>query len=286
MAIIRTVTIAGVGLIGGSFAMAIRKAGFDGEILGVSSPRSIDQALALGVIDRGVTLEEGAALADLIYLAQPISRIIEHIPLIAQFRTPRSLVTDAGSTKTRIMSVAKDHLPPGSFIGGHPMAGKESRGVEAAEAGLFQGRTYIVTPSEDADLEIPIVREFLSLVEGNLGSRPMIMTPQVHDQVLAFTSHLAQMASTALSCTVLSSIENATHLRTAGPGLHDMSRLSLSSYDVWQDIIATNSQAIEKALDLYIDTLQQFRSIIREPHASGFFERGSILARSIRQQPI
>jgi len=286
VAIIRTVTIAGVGLIGGSFAMAIRRAGFDGTILGVSSPRSIEQALALNVIDEGVTLEEGAARADLIYLAQPISRILEQIPLISRFRTRDSLVTDAGSTKGRIVAAAREHLPAGAFLGGHPMAGKESRGVETAEAGLFQGRTYILTPEDDRTMDQSVVREFAALIRDGLGSRIMVMTPEAHDRVLAFTSHLAQMASTALSCTVLRGISDGQDLETSGPGLHDMSRLSLSSYDVWKDIIATNSDAIEKAVDLYIDTLVKFKSIISTPEAREFFEQGSNLARSVRRSSV
>jgi prephenate dehydrogenase len=182
------------------------------------------------------------------------------------------------------MKCAAQYYSNGGFLGGHPMAGKESRGVEAAEAELFQGRTYILAPAAELDLHRPIIREFLSLVESHLGARTLVMEPAVHDRVLAFTSHLAQMASTALSCTVLENVTDAGHLRTAGPGLHDMSRLSLSSYEIWNDIIATNSSEIIHALDAYIAQLQGMKSIISTLGVRDHFEKGSDLARSIRRQ--
>ena len=131
----KTVAIAGVGLIGGSFALALRKAGFKGRIVGVSSAATIDKAFALGVIDEALPLAEAAADADLVYLSQPISRIIETLGVL----DTDALVTDAGSTKAVICETARK-LKRGRFVGGHPMAGKESRGVEQADADLFRGR--------------------------------------------------------------------------------------------------------------------------------------------------
>src|SRR5260221_13984256 len=127
----RIVAIAGVGLIGGSFALALRKAGFGGRILGVSSERTIVEALRLGVIDEGVTLERAESEADLIYLAQPILQILDVLTRLKP--KPGALVTDAGSTKARITAVAESHLKDCQFVGGHPMAGKETRGVAAAD---------------------------------------------------------------------------------------------------------------------------------------------------------
>ena len=147
----KTVVIAGVGLIGGSFALALRKAGFTGRILGVSSPETIRKAVALGAIDRGAGLEEAVDSADLIYLAQPISRILEMLPRIGEFARPSALITDAGSTKSQIVDAAAHSIRGRQFLGGHPMAGKEARGVEAAEAGLFEGRTYILTPRDPGE---------------------------------------------------------------------------------------------------------------------------------------
>ena len=150
----RTIAIFGVGLIGGSFALALRKAGFTGRILGVSSPDTIRRALELNVIDAGVPAEEGARAADLIYLSQPILRIIESLPELSQWVQPGSLVTDAGSTKSMIVEQAAALFAPGQFLGGHPMAGRERRGVDAAEADLFRGRPYVLTPVLKHNLKI------------------------------------------------------------------------------------------------------------------------------------
>lgn len=137
-----TVAIVGVGLIGGSFALALRKAGFIGEILGVSSQAAIETACALGAVDRGVPLEE-AAQADLIYLAQPVDRILRTVATLGAIAPPSCLITDAGSTKRAIVHQATAHVRAARFLGGHPMAGKERRGVEFAEAAYSQGaRTF------------------------------------------------------------------------------------------------------------------------------------------------
>src|SRR3954453_14317993 len=135
------VAIAGVGLIGGSFGLALRRGGFTGSIIGVSSPRTIEAACERGAIDRGVTLEEAAESADLLLLAQPISVILETIDRLAPIARPECLITDAGSTKAEIVSRAAS-LP--NFIGAHPMAGKETSGIESADASLFIGRPWIL----------------------------------------------------------------------------------------------------------------------------------------------
>src|SRR5438270_3074666 len=141
-----TVAIFGVGLIGGSFALALRKAGFSGRILGVSSPETLRRALDLHVIDEGVAAEAAARSADLIYLAQPILRIIDSLPQLEAAARPGALITDAGSTKKTIVDRASEVISRCQFLGGHPMAGRERRGVEAAEADLFRGRPYVLTP--------------------------------------------------------------------------------------------------------------------------------------------
>jgi prephenate dehydrogenase len=133
----RTVAIVGVGLIGGSFGLAMRKAGFEGSILGVSSERSIAQAVGRGAIDKGVTLEEAGTTADLIFLSQPILGIVETIGKLDAVVRRDALVTDAGSTKQIIVEEARHSLTRCAFLGGHAMAGKELRGAASADADLF-----------------------------------------------------------------------------------------------------------------------------------------------------
>jgi len=273
---LQTVTIAGVGLIGGSFALALREAGFTGRILGVSSPRTLEAAVRLGVIDEGVTLEEGIRRADLVYLAQPIAQIIQVIPRIAPWLGPHAVVTDAGSTKVQIVRAAEAHLPPGAFLGGHPMAGKESRGVESAESGLFRNRSYILTPtSATPRSHFSAFRDFLNRFE----CRVFELTPEQHDSIIAYYSHVPQLASTALAVTVSRAVGTK---KAAGPGLIDMTRLAMSSYTVWRDIIATNEAGIGPALDEYISVLQQLRSSLGSPETERMFEAGAKLAKAVR----
>ena len=184
-----TVAIFGVGLIGGSFALSLKKAGFKGEIVGVSSDRSIADALVRGAIDRGARFEQAAQDADLLYLAGPIEKIKQDIAALKGLLKPDALVTDAGSTKSEIMLAAAAHLPEGSFLGGHPMAGKESRGVLAADANLFQGRTYIFTPTSSQQMERAPVQWLLEWVR-KAGANPLVLTAEEHDHAVALLSHL------------------------------------------------------------------------------------------------
>jgi prephenate dehydrogenase len=154
----QTFAIAGVGLIGGSMGLALRKAGFQGEILGISSAPTIEEAVRRGAVDRGVSLEEAAATADVLYLAQPVSAIMDTLDRLVPLARPACLVTDAGSTKSEIGRRAAA-IP--LVLGGHPMAGKESRGIAAADADLFRGRTYVLTPRSHEDLARPEVDTFV-----------------------------------------------------------------------------------------------------------------------------
>ncbi len=279
---IRTVAIVGVGLIGGSFALALRRHGFTGRIVGVSSQATLEQALALQVIDEGCTLEEGVSQADLVYLANPIGRILEQLPLVARAVRSDGLVTDAGSTKQVIVQEAARHFAPGVFLGGHPMAGKEARGVAAAEARLFEGRPYIVTPDAPAVLERPIAAEFLDQIK-LFGSLLIQLNPKSHDERVGRASHLPQMCSSALS-EMLGTKDDAPFLaEVAGPGLYDMTRLAMSSHEVWSDIIHTNKTVLIAALDDYILNLQSVRDRVVNEDTEALFSRAAKFAKRLRK---
>ena len=277
-----TVVIAGVGLIGGSFALALRKAGFAGKILGVSSPATIEAALNAGVIDAGVSLEQACAEADLFYLAQPIRPILKTIDTIADMIRPECLVTDAGSTKSEIVTFATQRLTRCQFLGGHPMAGKTSRGVAVADADLFQGRPYVLTPNNKFDLETPAALHLVSWLE-KIGAIPIVLSAEEHDRTVALTSHLPQLASSALAATLAAKLDNDNQLRVAGPGLSDTTRLAQSSIEIWEDILATNTTAIGQALDAYIDKLRFFRQNLTNPALRKEFEVAAELARKCRR---
>ena len=276
-----TVSIVGVGLIGGSFALALRKAGFTGRIVGVSSPRTVGEALRLGVIDEARPLEEAAAESDLVYLSQPISRILETIERLDASLKPGCLVTDAGSTKRAIVERARRHIRRGLFLGGHPMAGKESRGVAAAEAELFAGRPYVFTPLEAGDMEAAPVRELREWVE-KIGARPVVLDAAGHDRLVAYVSHLPQMLSTALASTLAAEAERRPIEKVSGPGLLDMTRLALSPWEIWEDIIATNRDYIAEALDACIDKLKAVRDSLDSLAVRDEFASANALAAKLR----
>lgn len=277
----QTVAIFGVGLIGGSFALALRKAGFAGRIIGVSSDDTIRAAIALNVIEEALPPEEAAAQADLIYLAQPIHKIMSSLAEIDAWVQPGALITDAGSTKQAIVEQASHAVLRGQFLGGHPMAGRERRGVEAAEADLFQGRPYVLTPRSTSELETPAAREFIGWIP-RIGSFPVILKPEDHDRTVAFTSHLPQLASTALAAT----LDNRPEPKTGvyGPALVDSTRLALSSFDIWGDIFATNRHLILDALETYIAKLQEFRDDLDGPPMRRHFDAAARLAAQVRDR--
>ena len=277
-----TVAIVGVGLIGGSFALALRHAGFQGRILGVSSPRTLEKALRRGAIDEALPLEEAAAQADLIYLSQPIRTILDTIPALNAVVRPDALVTDAGSTKARIVRLASEKLTRARFLGGHPMAGKERRGVEAADAGLFRGCAYILTPLEPADLRTPAAAALIGWIT-RIGARLLVLRPDQHDELAALASHLPQLASTALACTLASQPDQQELHQVAGPGLVDSTRLALSPYDIWRDILATNPEHIERALSAYIETLEQMRTLAASAAVEPQFLAGARFASALRK---
>lgn len=276
----QTVAILGVGLIGGSFALALRRAGFTGRILGASSPGTLQRALELGVIDEGVPEQEAVSAADLIYLAQPILRIVESLPQLNAWVRPDALVTDAGSTKKVIVDAAARSITRCQFLGGHPMAGRERRGVEAAEAELFEGRPYVLTPRSPADLETPQARNLLGWIE-RIGSFPVVLSDLEHDRIVAFTSHLPQLASTALAAMLAGRQEPES--RVFGPALVDSTRLALSSFDIWGDILATNPEPIREALAVYIAKLGEFERDLAPAVMQGEFRQASKFAGRLRE---
>jgi prephenate dehydrogenase len=276
-----SVAIVGVGLIGGSFGLALRAAGFKGRIVGVSSPATIEQAIELRAIDAGVNLKEASQSCDVIYLAQPISAIERTLQQIGSMAPPTALITDAGSTKVRIVETARQAIREAQFLGGHPMAGKESRGVSSAAADLFRNRPYILTPLDPSELDTPIAGVFVEWLK-RCGANTVTVSPVQHDRAVAFISHLPQMASTALAACLSDQTDAVDALDLAGPGLTDMSRLALSSYEIWEDIVGTNTENIEHALSVYIDKLTELRDNLQTLSLKPVFASASGVANRIR----
>lgn len=273
------VAIVGVGLIGGSFGLALRAAGFTGKIVGVSSDAAIQEALARGAIDAGEPLEQAIPHADLIYLAQPIGRILNTLHRLDALVRSDALVTDVGSTKQTIVSTARETLRGCQFLGGHPMAGKETRGAASADADLFRGRPYVLTPGHPDELRTPIAAAFLKIVE-SMGAHRVVLGAEEHDRLVAYSSHVPQLASTALAAAIAEHSPDSRNV--AGPGLLDTTRLALSSYDLWRDIVATNTAEIEDALTAYIQKLEYVRENLRTRQLQEEFRTAGAFAKQLR----
>ena len=280
-----TVSIVGVGLIGGSFGLALRKAGFEGEILGISSVPAVEAGVRVGAISRRATLEEAAAVADLIYLAQPVDAILKTLEVLGPMMRRDCLVTDAGSTKEKIVQRACASLPAQNFLGGHPLAGKEQRGAEAADADLFRDRPYVLTPCGQGSPSraVPMTDEFRYWLR-RIGARTIEMLPSEHDATVAITSHLPQLISTALAVTLANS-DNTRADEVFGQGLLDMTRLSLSAPDLWQSILSSNKDEVSRAVDAFLKCLEALKNALDKPVLVPFFEEGAKFSRRIRTLP-
>jgi prephenate dehydrogenase len=278
------ITICGVGLIGGSLGLALKKAGFTGRVVGHGRPVTLEKAQRLGAIDSGsANLAEAVADADVVYLSTPILNILELIAKLRPLVKEDALVTDAGSTKAVICEKAAE-LYPGKpwFVGGHPMAGKETFGVESADADLFQGARYALTPYSRHHLDPPVARAFVDWLD-RIGARVMILDSEVHDEIVTWTSHLPQLASTALALTVMDNVKYPDDLELSAGGLRDATRLAESAYRVWRDICLTNTDNLARALTTLAQALEHLRDNLRTRELEQAFERANDLRGRLRK---
>jgi prephenate dehydrogenase len=232
----KTICIYGTGLIGGSCALALKRA-FPGlRIAGVDKPEVIERARRLHIIDAA-----GPEPADLIVLATPVGDILD---ILDQLSSGQTLVTDVGSTKVAICDKAERLGVP--FVGGHPMAGLEQSGPDAATADLFTGAPYFLCPVKTTPAGA--VERMEGIIRA-IGAAPHVISPEEHDRLVAQISHLPQILSTLLAD------HTAAHKAIAGPGLRSMTRLAGSPFHVWRDILKT-SGALPEELQSFIHKLQ------------------------------
>jgi prephenate dehydrogenase len=246
-----TLGIVGVGLIGGSVGLATRNSGWD--VIGVDRPEVLEEATALGAVDRPSTVKE-AREADLVVLAAPISKITD---LVAELSPTDALITDVASTKTAIVSEAERHEL--RFVGGHPMAGSQLSGVANARADLFKGARYFLTPTDRTDPEV--YREVAGFVR-SLGAVPTAVDPEKHDLLMAALSHLPHLMAAAL-LKVASDISPEA-LSFAGPSFRDLTRVGASNPGLWSDILAENAPALGEALGAFAGAMAQLGSEIQD----------------------
>ncbi len=258
------IAVVGVGLIGGSLGLALKGLGIGSHIVGISRQETLDAAFELDVIDAGYRyedLESGIRDAALVFLCTPIVRILDMLPEVLGAARQDALVTDVGSTKHAIVSTATAHARDDAhFVGGHPMAGSEHRGVSAADPFLFQNAIYVLTPSPDTP---DIVVEKLARLVRAFGARPMKMTPREHDRAAAAVSHLPQMMATSLVSMVGRMTEDeGLPIQMAAGGFRDLTRIASSPYEMWRDICHTNAAPIREMIDLYMESLSAIRSAV------------------------
>lgn len=273
----KQITIIGTGLIGGSLALAIRKAGFKGTIIGCDRERVLQQAREMGAIDQGLVNPEDAVRgSDLVVLATPVGNIIDLIERIGPLVSPEALITDVGSTKVEIMSRARDVFGTDvakRFLPGHPMAGKENGGIEYADANLFNDAVWLFTPYPAQHLAEMNIGEFVALVEST-GARVLSFDPAEHDRICGLVSHLPQMISTAFASTLVEELGDDPQAGAiGGRALREMTRIAHSPYSMWRDIALTNSKNIQDALLKLEQKLAHIRENLRTRELEEEFEQ-------------
>lgn len=276
------VAIVGLGLIGGSLGLALRKARAAQYIAGYDLGRGVsERARRARVIDDAYdSLADAVRGAELVVLATPVGTMHSLLTQIAPVLMPGCVVTDVASTKAQVMQWASELLPASvSFVGGHPMAGKEVSGVEAADADLFRGSVYCLCATEQT--RPSAVRKVSELIE-TVGARIRFMDPVQHDMQVAGVSHLPFIASVALVNTITGADCWHEAAVLAASGFRDMSRLAAGSPEMYRDICLTNSEAITQWMDAYIETLQQMRKLVAQQ--SRALETTFVEAQQTRQQ--
>jgi prephenate dehydrogenase len=273
---IRQITIVGTGLIGGSLGLALKKRKFTGRIVGCDRAPVLERAQEIGAIDTSATNPADAIHgSSVVVLATPVVAIIDLIERLGPALPAKTLLTDVGSTKSQVASRAQKVFGKAvsqRFLAGHPMAGKEQSGVEFADADLFQGAAWFVTPFPGQDIYSGLSGEFLEWVE-KLGARIANLPAQQHDQLCAWISHLPQMISTALAASLVDEFGQAPLLEAGGRALREMTRISSSPYSMWRDVAITNKKNIADALLKLEQRLAHIRENLDSRELAAEFER-------------
>src|SRR5262245_19795752 len=246
--IFEKIGIVGLGLIGGSIALAARELWPTSLVIAVDNKDVLETAMRLHAIDVAADDPIVLAEADIVVLAAPARQNIALLDMLDENVRQPAIVTDTSSTKREIVAAARSLPPRFTFVGGHPLAGAARGGLEHARPDLFRGRPWFLTPTGDAS---GVAVEKLSAFVRALGAEPRVMEVAAHDRLLAFLSHLPQLTASALMQVVGEAI-GADGLAFAGRGLGDTTRLASSPADIWRDIASTNADEIGPALDALI----------------------------------
>ena len=276
-----TISIIGVGLLGGSFALSVREKYPKMRFIGVdASPVNGQLALAKGIVDEVMPLPEAIAQSTLVIMATPVNSIISLLPTVLDHLPPGATVLDLGSTKETICAVADAHPKRAQFVAAHPMAGTENSGPGAAFRELLPGKNLIICAREKSLPDSVTLAESLFR---DIGMKLFYMTPQEHDLHLAYVSHLSHISAFALGLTVLEKEKDQqTIFDMASTGFSSTVRLAKSSPQMWAPIFDQNRTNVSDALTAYIEFLQQFKQVIDNQDVATsleFMQRANVIRR-------
>jgi prephenate dehydrogenase len=281
----KQVTIIGTGLIGGSLGLALKKRQLAGRIIGCDRAPVLERAEDCGAIDAGITNPADAVRgSDLVVLATPVIPILDLIDRLGPLSGGKTLVTDVGSTKSEVVQRAAKSFGRSAgqrFLAGHPMAGKESCGVEFADPDLFEDAAWLFTPVPGQKVHAGLCGEFIHCAE-KMGAKIAVVDPADHDRFCAWISHLPQMISTALAAALVDEFgPDAPVLDIGGRALREMTRISGSPYSMWRDIAITNKDNVGDALHKLEQRLAHIRENLDSKQLADEFER----AHQLRKGP-
>ena len=269
MSAVKKIAIVGMGLIGGSIGMAVRKKRLAEEVLGIARRKeSLKKAVEKGAIDKGTTETEGSLKdADLVIVALPVGVIPETVRQMGPHLKPGCIITDVGSTKKSIVDTIDSFLPERfCFIGSHPLAGSEKSGIDSARDSLFTNTTCIITPGKHSPSEsVSRLRDFWEALE----TQVLVMTPEEHDLIVALTSHLPHLAAAGL----VNLVKDFSHkdnriLSAVASGFRDTTRIAGSSPVLWHDICMSNRETIASVLRTYRELLEKIEQSITQEESA------------------
>ena len=255
-------TIVGVGLIGGSMAIALKEKGIATRVIGVENNTEHRQkALALGLVDEAMELEDAVAASDLVILTTPVNALMQLVPAILD-KTDRQVVMDAGSTKSGVLAAIKQHPKRGRFVATHPMWGTEYSGPEAAVKGAFAGKATVICNKEESDADAV---EMVETIYKALGMHLVYMNATDHDVHVAYVSHISHITSFALANTVLEKEkEEEAIFELASGGFESTVRLAKSNPNMWVPIFKENRENVLDVLNEHISQLRKFKACLEK----------------------
>lgn len=272
------IAIIGMGLIGGSIGLALKRRKLCDTIVGVDEFSIVHRALERGAIVEGFNpseIEKAVKDAEIIFLCTPVQQIIDLLPVVAKSAAENVLVCDVGSSKEFIVNEANKHFVNNKyFLGTHPMTGAETRGIESADPFLFENAIWVITPGH----RVPdkMIRRLGALLEG-MGAKILMLTPKMHDRIIAAVSHLPQFAAVSMVNLIARfHQEDANFLKLAAGGFRDMTRIASSPFSIWKDICRTNKDQIANFIDEYIAELQRIKKYLQEETLEAYFNQAAI----------